>query len=53
MKKIKRHILIPSLLLIYLALMTSIFGPDLLRSGEYLRFYVCCHFVLKKRYRDR
>ena len=63
MKKIKRHILIPSLLLIYLALMTSIFGPDLLRSGEYLRFYgiigtelviiVCCYFAPKKRYRDR
>ncbi len=43
--------------------MTSIFGPDLLRSGEYLRFYgiigtelviiVCCYFALKKRYRDR
>ncbi len=62
MRKIKRHILIPVLLLIYLALMTCIFGIDLFKAGEYLRFFgiigaelviiICCYFALKRRYRD-
>lgn len=60
MRKIKRHILIPVLLLIYLAVMTSVFGVELFRAGEYLRFFgiigteliliAGCYFFLKRRY---
>lgn len=39
MKPPKRYILIPSLLMIYFIAMTALFGVDLLRKGEYFRFF--------------
>lgn len=54
-----RHIVIPSLLLIYLAVMTVIFAPDLIASGQYTRLativgselivITLLYFVLKKK----
>lgn len=62
MRKIRRHILIPSLLLVYLAIMTAVFGVEIYRKGEYTRFFltiaieliviVGSYFALKRRYRD-
>ena len=60
--KVKRHIVVTAILLLYLAVMAILFGKDLLRQGQYFRFYATigleliviagCFFALKRRYRD-
>lgn len=37
--KLQRHIIVPILLAAYALFMTLYFGTDLLKSGQYLRFY--------------
>ncbi len=57
--KLQRHIVVPVLLTVYALFMTFYFGTDLLKSGQYLRFYatlgaeilviILTYFALRRR----
>ena len=63
MKTPPKHIVIPALLLIYLAVMVGIFGIRLYKAGEYIHFFsvigvclaviVLLYFSLRRRQRLR
>ena len=40
MKRLPKHIVIPSLLLIYLAVMVGVFGMRVYRAGDYAHFFI-------------
>ena len=59
MKKLKKSVWLPVLLLIYFIAMTITFAPELIHSGQTMRLYtvgaievaviIVLHFFLKKR----
>ena len=40
MKRLPKHIVIPSLLLIYLAVKVGVFGMRVYRAGDYAHFFI-------------